>query len=199
MVKEGQRKDRAGPPARQEHSPGGARPHDRVACAAVSKFIARRVDGQNRRLAIAVSQFNEPITGKLLDGAMNTLREHGVRDDDVTVCRVPGAFELPTACKWLAETGAHDAVLALGAVIRGDTPHFDHICAQAARGIMQASLETDVPVIFGVLTCDSQEQAEERAGGRAGNKGAEAALAGLEMAALADALDRKSSRGRAGP
>ena len=164
----------------------------------MSKFIPRQVDGLERRIAIAVSQFNESITGRLLDGAMNALRERRVREDDIRVCRVPGAFELPTACKWLAESREYDAVLALGAIIRGETPHFDHICAAVARGIVEVSLQTGVPVIFGVLTCDTQEQAAARTGGRGGNKGVEAALAGLEMAALADALERKNPPGKAG-
>ncbi len=155
----------------------------------MSKFIAHHVDGRGRRVAIAVSQFNKSITDRLLAGAMEALLKSHVREDDITVTRVPGTFELPLASKWLAQTGKYHAVIALGAVIRGETPHFDYICSQAARGIMRVSLDTGVPVIFGVLTCDSSEQALERAGGRAGNKGAEAALAGLEMATLADPGD----------
>ncbi len=162
----------------------------------MSKFIAQQVDGRGRRLAIAVSQFNKSITDRLLAGAMEALLESNVREEDVTVTRVPGTFELPLASKWLAQTGKYDAVVALGAVIRGETPHFDYICSQASRGIMQVSLETGVPVIFGVLTCDNLEQAVERAGGRAGNKGAEAALAGLEMAALADAGNEEKDPGK---
>jgi 6,7-dimethyl-8-ribityllumazine synthase len=164
----------------------------------VSKFSPRPLDGRGRNLAIAVSHFNNSITERLLAGAMEALLESDVRKEDVTITRVPGTFELPLASKWLAQTGKYDAVLALGAVIRGETPHFDYICSQASRGIMQVSLETGVPVIFGVLTCDNSEQAIERAGGRAGNKGAEAALAGLEMAALADAGNEEKDAGKYG-
>ena len=164
----------------------------------MSKFIARQTDGSGRRLAIAVSQFNESITDRLLEGARAALLQSGVPEGNITVHRVPGAFELPLACKWLAESGVYDAVVALGAVIRGQTPHFDYICSQAAHGIQQASLETGVPVIFGVLTCETREQAIARAGGQAGNKGAEAAMAALEMATLADATRPEKDAGKYG-
>ncbi len=177
---------------------GGLGPHQGVRWETVSKFIARRVDGSGRRLALAVSQVNESITDRLLEGARDALLQNGVPEEYITVHRVPGAFELPLACKWLAESGGYDAVLALGAVIRGQTSHFDYICRQAAQGIQQASLETGVPVIFGVLTCETQEQAIERAGGRRGNKGAEAAMAALEMADLADALHPEKDAGKYG-
>lgn len=162
----------------------------------MGKFNARQVDGHGRRLAITVARFNEAITKALLRGAMETLLQHHVQEEDITVCHVPGAFELPLACRRLADSGVYDAVLALGAVIRGATPHFDYICREAARGIMQVNLETNVPVIFGVLTCESEEQATARAGGPAGNKGAEAAIAALEMAALAEGLDAQKDPGK---
>ena len=121
---------------------------------------------------------------RLLEGALDTLSRYGLDRDEVPVVRVPGAFELPLAARWLVRRGGIDAVIALGVVIRGDTPHFDYVCAEAARGIQAASVETDVPAIFGVLTCDDRAQADARAGGEHGNKGREAALAALEMVSL---------------
>lgn len=136
------------------------------------------------RVAIVAAQFNGVVVDKLLRGALETLRTGGVREADVTVVRVPGAFEIPLAAMRLA-TGRHqDAVIALGAVIRGETPHFDYVAAECVRGLMEVMLETGVPVLLGVLTCDTAEQALERAGGKAGNKGADAARAALDMAAL---------------
>jgi len=140
------------------------------------------------RVAIAVSRYNEAVTRRLLDGATQSLARDGIGEQDVVAVWVPGAFELPIACQWLAETGNYDAVIALGAVIRVDTSHYDYVCEQAARGILDVSLSTSVPVAFGVLTCENQQQAEDRAGGRAGNKGAEAARAALEMVALRRAI-----------
>ncbi len=146
--------------------------------------IEGRADGAGARVAIAVSRFNEKVTEQLLEGARNALREAGVRDQDVTVVRVPGALELPLACRWLAATGRFDALVALGAVIRGETSHYDHVCDQAARGILDAGTHSSLPVGFGVLTCDTAEQAFARAGGKVGNKGADAAHTALEMLAL---------------
>ncbi len=136
------------------------------------------------RFALVVSRFNEHVTTRLLDGALDCLLRHGAEEDDVHVVKVPGAFELPYAAKRLAASHSYDAVIALGAVIRGETPHFDYIAAEAARGIAAAGLETGVPIIFGVITANTTEQAIERAGGKGGNKGFDAALSAIEMANL---------------
>ncbi len=136
------------------------------------------------RFALVVSRFNEHITTRLLDGALDCLRRHGADEADLHVVKVPGAFELPYAAKRLAASHGYDAVIALGAVIRGETPHFDYIASEAARGIAAAGLETGVPIIFGVITANTTEQAIERAGGKGGNKGFDAALSAIEMANL---------------
>jgi 6,7-dimethyl-8-ribityllumazine synthase len=149
--------------------------------------------GQGRRIAIVASRFNELITGRLVDGALDTLVRQGVARDHVALVWVPGAFELPLACRWLAASGRYDALVALGAVIRGATSHYEHVCNQAARGVLDSGLSTSVPIAFGVLTCETLEDALERAGGSAGNKGAEAALAALEMAALRAVIDGRSA------
>ena len=140
--------------------------------------------GEGLRFAVVVSRFNELITNKLLGGAMDALVRHGVREDDVEVAWVPGAFEIPLVTKRLATTRRFDAVLCLGAVIRGSTPHFDYVAAEVSKGVAHVGLETGVPCIFGVLTTDSIEQAIERAGTKAGNKGYDAAVTGIEMANL---------------
>jgi len=136
------------------------------------------------RYALVVGRFNGFVVESLVQGAVDTLRRHGIDDDDIVIVRVPGAYELPLAVKRVAETGGYDAVIALGAVIRGGTPHFDYVAGEAASGLGAVSLETDVPVTFGVLTVDSIEQAIERSGTKAGNKGAEAAMTALEMVSL---------------
>ena len=136
------------------------------------------------RFALVVSRFNESITGRLLEGAIDCLVRHGVEEEDLHLVKVPGAFELPYAAKRVAASHSYDAVIALGAVIRGATPHFQYIAAEAARGIAAASLETGVPIIFGVITANTVEQAIERAGGKEGNKGFDAALSAIEMASL---------------
>jgi 6,7-dimethyl-8-ribityllumazine synthase len=136
------------------------------------------------RFAIVVGRFNEFITNKLLGGAMDTLARHDVSRDDVDVCWSPGSFEIPLLAKTLAAGGAYAAVICLGAVIRGGTDHYEYVASEAAKGVAQASLETGIPCIFGVLTCDTIEQAIERAGTKAGNKGADAAAAAIEMANL---------------
>ena len=141
-------------------------------------------DAAGARVGIVAARFNDGVVSRLLDGALDTLSRYGLDRDEVLVVRVPGAFELPLAARWLARRGDLDAVIALGAVIRGDTPHFDYVCAEAARGVQAASVDTDVPAIFGVLTCDDRAQADARAGGGHGNKGSEAALAALEMISL---------------
>ena len=147
---------------------------------------ARKGDG--KKIAIVVSRFNEFVTTRLLDGAVDGLTRTGVAEEDITVVRVPGAFEIPLAAKRLATSGTYQAVVCLGAVIRGETPHFEYISAEAARGIAQASLESNVPVIFGVITTETVEQAMERSGTKDGNRGFEAALAAVEMASLNDEL-----------
>ncbi len=142
------------------------------------------LDVAGMRFAVAAARFNRAIVEALLEGALEAFAGQGVGEDDVEVVQVPGAFELPLAARRLARTGRYEAVVSLGAVVRGDTPHFEYVAGECARGIATVTLETDVPVIFGVLTVDTQAQAEERTGGRHGNKGAEAALAAMEMAAL---------------
>ncbi|SET19575.1 6,7-dimethyl-8-ribityllumazine synthase [Thorsellia anophelis] len=134
------------------------------------------------KIAIVVGRFNDFITMRLLDGAKDGLVRHGVLASDVTISFVPGAFEIPLVAKKLAASKKYDAVITLGAVIRGSTPHFDYVCNEAAKGVAQASMQTEVPIIFGVLTTDSIEQAIERAGTKAGNKGWEAAVTAIEMA-----------------
>ena len=141
-------------------------------------------DVAGARIGIVAARFNDRVVSRLLEAALDTLAGQGLDRDAILVARVPGAFELPLAARWIARQGAADAVVALGAVIRGGTPHFDYVCAEAARGLRTASLELDVPVVFGVLTCDDQAQADARAGGEHGNKGREAALAALEMVSL---------------
>jgi 6,7-dimethyl-8-ribityllumazine synthase len=141
-------------------------------------------------VAIVASRFNAPIVQRLLDGAVAELEAQGVGRDRVTVVLVPGAFELPLACRRLAMAGGHHAVVALGCVIRGETPHFDYVCAEAARGITDAAAVTGVPVAFGVITANTLEQAEARSGGAHGNKGSEAADAAVEMAELMRVLPR---------
>jgi 6,7-dimethyl-8-ribityllumazine synthase len=138
------------------------------------------LDGRGLRIAIVAARFNERVVRTLVDGALDALRRVGVADDDVDVAWVPGAFEVPLVAAGFAGGGAVDAVVCLGAVIRGETPHFDHVAGAAARGVAHVALESGVPVTFGVLTTDDAVQAEARAGGKAGNKGAEAALAAVE-------------------
>jgi 6,7-dimethyl-8-ribityllumazine synthase len=145
--------------------------------------------GQGRRVAVVASRFNDAITTKLADAAMDALVRHGVAAADVDLIWVPGAWELPAATRRLMDTERYDAIVAVGAVIRGETPHFDYVAGEAARGLARASAEFDVPVGFGLLTCDTMAQAEARAGGAHGNKGWDAALAALEMADLFDRLD----------
>jgi len=142
------------------------------------------LSGAGLRIAIVVSRFNEAITSRLLAGAREALAQHDVRDEDVDVTWVPGAFELPLVALTLAERRRYDAVVCLGAVIRGETPHFDYVAGEAARGIGQVARDTGVPTVFGVITPDTMEQAEARAGGKKGNKGHDAAVNAIEMANL---------------
>jgi 6,7-dimethyl-8-ribityllumazine synthase len=148
------------------------------------------VDGQ--RFAIVISRFNEFITSKLTSGAIDALKRHGCDEENITCVHVPGAFELPFMAKKLADSGAYDAVICLGCVIRGHTPHFDYIAAQVARGVAQAAQETGVPTTFGVITADTLEQAVERAGTKAGNKGVDAALSAIELTNLLGQLSPRS-------
>jgi 6,7-dimethyl-8-ribityllumazine synthase len=143
-----------------------------------------RLDATGLRIAVVASRFNETITRALLEGALSGLRRHGLDDGSITTAWVPGAFELGLTAKRLAATGDFDAVICLGAVIRGATAHFEQVCNQAAAGTLRASLDTGVPVIFGVLTTDTIEQAIERSGTKAGNKGFDSAVAAIEMADL---------------
>lgn len=140
--------------------------------------------GHGLRFALVASRTNQVVTQRLVEGAVDALRRHGVAEADVTVAWAPGSFELPLVARRLARSGRYDAVVCLGAVIRGDTPHWEYISAQVARGTAKAALEADLPVTFGVITCETLEQALDRAGGKGGNKGAEAALAALELANL---------------
>lgn len=147
-------------------------------------------DARDLRVAIVVSRFNETISEQLLKGALDCLRRHGVSDDKLAVAWVPGAFEIPLAARRLARSGAYDSVVCLGAVIRGETAHFDYVAGQASNGIGQISMECEVPVTNGILTTETVQQAVDRAGGKMGNKGAEAALAAIEMANLLAALPK---------
>ncbi|MEN2031936.1 6,7-dimethyl-8-ribityllumazine synthase [Staphylococcus hominis] len=140
--------------------------------------------GTNLKVAIVVSRFNDFITNRLLDGAKDTLVRHGVDEDNIDVAYVPGAFEIPLVAKKLAQKKDYDAVITLGCVIRGATSHYDYVCNEVAKGVSKANDVTNTPVIFGVLTTESIEQAVERAGTKAGNKGAEAAVSAIEMANL---------------
>jgi 6,7-dimethyl-8-ribityllumazine synthase len=147
------------------------------------------ISAEDFRFAIVVSRWNKELTAKLADGAIEALRKSGARGEAIEVFNVPGAFELPLASMKAAESGRFDAVIALGVVIRGETPHFDFVAGQAAAGIMQASIETGIPVMFGVVTADTPEQARERCGGAVGNKGFEAAMSAIEMANLAREIE----------
>ncbi len=148
-------------------------------------------EARGRRFAVAISRFNGIVTSKLLEGALAAFRRYGVADDDVEVAWTPGAFELPLVALRLARSGQFDAVVTLGAVIRGETPHFDFVAGEAARGIQRVALETGVPCVFGVLTTEHLDQALERAGGTHGNKGWESATAAIEMAGLMDELPKR--------
>jgi 6,7-dimethyl-8-ribityllumazine synthase len=145
--------------------------------------------GASRRFAVVASRFNQQIVERLVDGALDALVRHGAASDDIDVVWVPGAWELPIAARRLLSSERYNALVAVGAVIRGDTPHFDFVAGEASRGLATASVEFDIPIGFGLLTCDNDDQAQARAGGAHGNKGWDAALAALEMADLFDRLD----------
>ena len=146
--------------------------------------IIGNLSASGKEFAIVVSRFNSLISDRLLEGALDCILRHGGSSEQITIVRVPGSFEIPLVAHSLAKSGKYDAIICLGAIIRGATPHFDYVASEAAKGIAQASLSTSVPVIFGVLTTESIEQAVERAGTKAGNKGWDAALSAIEMADL---------------
>jgi 6,7-dimethyl-8-ribityllumazine synthase len=146
------------------------------------KVIQGELQAKGLKFGIVVSRFNDFITSRLLEGAVDALVRHGARDEDIEVVKVPGAFEIPLVAKKMAEKGSCHAVICLGTVIRGATPHFDYVAAEVSKGIASASMETGVPIAFGVITSDTIEQAVERAGTKSGNKGVDAAVTAIEMA-----------------
>jgi 6,7-dimethyl-8-ribityllumazine synthase len=148
------------------------------------EIIEGKILAEGFRFAILVSRFNDFISSKLVEGAMDALKRHGGNEDQVSLIKVPGAFEIPLAAKKLAESGKFNAIICLGAVIRGSTPHFDYVAAEVSKGIAQVALESKIPVTFGVLTTDNLEQAIERAGSKSGKKGWDAAIAAMEMVNL---------------
>ena len=150
----------------------------------MAKELIGVLDGKGKRIGIVVSRFNDLITKRLLEGAYDCLLRHGVKEADITTAWVPGSFEIPPVTKRLAANGKLDAVICLGTIIRGETPHFDYIAGQSSKGIGQLALESKIPIIYGVLTCDSVDQAVDRAGAKSGNRGWQAALTALEMANL---------------
>lgn len=150
----------------------------------MANILEGYLNGKNLKIGIVVARFNEFITSKLLSGATDTLRRHETNEDDIDVAWVPGAFEIPVVAKKLAQTGKYDAVICLGAVIRGSTTHYDYVCNEVSKGVAQVGMSTGVPTIFGVVTTENIEQAVERAGTKAGNKGSDAAMAAMEMASL---------------
>ncbi len=156
----------------------------------MGKTIEGNLDAGNAKFALVVSRFNSFITGRLVEGAIDCLVRHGADEKGIDVIRVPGAFELPAAAKRACQAKRYDAVIVLGAVIRGATPHFDYVAAEASKGVSQVALNTDKPVAFGILTCDTIEQAIERAGTKSGNKGADAALSAIEMLNLFRAMGK---------
>ncbi len=150
----------------------------------MGKIIEGILDASGKKFAIIVSRWNQFIVSKMLDGALDALRRHKAVDDNITIVYCPGSFEIPLVAKRLALSKQFDAIIALGAVIRGATPHFDYIASEVAKGIAQVNLETGLPVVFGVLTTDTIDQAIERAGSKSGNKGFDAALAAIELVSL---------------
>ncbi len=155
--------------------------------------MPRNIEGklvaEGKKFGLVVGRFNDFITDRLVGGALDALIRSGASDDDIDIVRVPGAFEIPLLAKKLAGKGRYDAIICLGAVIRGSTPHFDYVCAEASKGIAKVSMDAEVPVIFGIITTDTIEQAIERAGTKAGNKGWSAAMAAIEMANLMESVD----------
>jgi 6,7-dimethyl-8-ribityllumazine synthase len=154
------------------------------------KVVEGRLSAQGFRFAVVVSRFNDFICSRLMEGAVDALSRHGCEDENIVIIRVPGAFEMPLAARKMVGTTQYDAVICLGAVIRGATPHFDYVAAEVSKGIASVALESEIPVTFGVLTTDNLEQAIERAGSKSGNKGYEAAMAAIEMVNLFKELQR---------
>lgn len=152
------------------------------------KILEGQLLAEGLKIGIVVSRFNEFITSKLLSGAEDTLRRHGANEDDITVAWVPGAFEIPLIAKKMAKSGKYDGIICLGAVIRGATSHYDYVCNEVSKGVALVNMETEVPTAFGVLTTENIEQAVERAGTKAGNKGSDAAMAVIEMVNLTKKL-----------
>lgn len=148
------------------------------------KILEGELQAKGLKFAIIVSRFNDFITSKLLEGAKDALLRHGAKEEDIDIARVPGSFEIPLAAKKLASKGTYNAVICLGTVIRGATPHFEYVAAEVSKGIATASMETGIPIAFGVITSDTIEQAVERAGTKSGNKGFDAAITAIEMAQL---------------
>jgi len=155
----------------------------------MARYMEGGLQGQGRKIGIIVSRFNSLISEKLLEGALDTLVRSGVSDDDIDVARVPGAFEIPLVAQKMARSARYDAVICLGVVIRGATPHFDYVAGEVAKGTAQVMLDAGIPVLFGVLTTETIEQAIERAGTKAGNKGADVAATALEMVNLMDVIN----------
>ena len=155
----------------------------------MAKTHEGKLEAHGLKFALVASRFNEFFVSRLLDGAIDCLVRHGASEEDLEIAWVPGSWELPLVARRFAEQGRHDAVIALGAVIRGATPHFDYVAGETAKGLAQVSLQTGVPVSFGVITTDTIEQAVERAGTKAGNKGADAAAAAIEMVSLLKSVD----------
>lgn len=154
------------------------------------KIIEAKLQAEGKKFALVVSRFNDFITDKLLGGAVDGLLRSGARDEDVEIVKVPGAFEIPLIAKKMAATGRYNAVICIGAVIRGTTPHFEYVSAEVSKGIAKVGLESEIPVIFGIVTTDTIEQAIERAGTKAGNKGWDAAITAVEMANLIEIVDQ---------
>ena len=149
------------------------------------KEYSAELTSEGKKYAVVVARFNHFITDRLVEGCLDTLKRHGVKDEEIEIIRVPGAFEIPLAAQ-KASKGDYDAIITLGAVIRGDTPHFDYVCAEVSKGVANVSLNTGKPIIFGVITTDTIDQAIQRAGVKSGNKGSDAALSAIEMANLID-------------
>ena len=157
----------------------------------MTKTYAGNFSGESKRFAIVVSRFNDFITQRLLNGAVDQLKRHGVAETDIETAWVPGSFEIPVAALEMAKTGKFNAVITLGCIIRGGTDHYEHVASAVTVGVEKASVETGVPILYGVITCDNLEQAIDRAGAKMGNRGAQAALAALEMANLQPAIRRR--------
>ena len=155
------------------------------------KVLEGMYEGKGLRIAIVAARFNEFIVSKLIEGARDALLRHDVKEENIDLAWVPGSFEIPLACKHLAESGRYDAIIALGAVIRGSTSHYDYVCAEVSKGVAQVSLNSGLPVMFGILTTDTIQQAIERAGTKAGNKGYDCAMGAIEMVNLIKKANQK--------